>query len=66
MEYCASNKHTASTMGVFFGCSRCSVNTQHSLRSTDVIINQYAFCSTFINISIWHIAFVLFFLHLFK
>ena len=51
------------TMGVFYGCSRCSVNTQHSLQSTDVIINQYAFCSTFITIFIWHIVSVLFSLH---
>ena len=44
-------------MGVFSGCS---MNTQHSLQSIDVIIDQYGFCSTLINIFIWHIVSVLF------
>ena len=48
--------------GVFSGCSRCSMHTQQSLRSTDVIINQYryAFSSTFINSFTWHVVSVYF------
>ena len=56
-KFIRRSESRVNTMGVLSGCS---VNTQHSLQSIDVIIDQYGFCSTFINIFIWHIVSVLF------